>query len=89
MGHSYFRMLSVSGSEGDPVPSHVRGMLDSLHQEGLKVLHLQKLRVKKKGKNRKTSKERDWRSGAISPFGKGQVNLYNYAPKLFKKGQVF
>lgn len=48
----------------------------------LEVSHLLKLIVKEEGKNRKTSKERDWRSGAICPFGKGQINLYNYAPQL-------
>lgn len=78
-------MFSVSGSKEDPVPSHLRYMLDSLHQKGLKVLHLPKQRVKKRGKNRNTSMERDWRSGATSPFGKGQANLYNYAPKLSER----
>lgn len=52
--HSYFRMLSVPGSKGeDPVPSHLRDILDSLHKEGLKVLHLQNQRVKKKGRTEK------------------------------------
>lgn len=72
---------TVRKQEG-PSPLTQTDTLDSVPEMILKVLHLQKLIVREKGKNRKTSKEGDQRSGAICPCGKGQVNLYNYAPQL-------
>lgn len=69
-------------ARGSQSPHAGRRAWCSAPGRNLEVLHLLKLIGKEEGKNRKTSKERDWRSGAICPFGKGQINLYNYAPQL-------